>query len=212
MTLSLMLPVVGVWPVLAPKMFLDELDCRRPSYWIDTQGFAGKTGDEFQHRCIVDGVFQGLAPGERAVIGDQHGRMVQRVQAVESLDDDAASVQLVIGFDFVRQQLPRARDVAAPIIGVRRAKSRKLSAGLRPGGGVKAMGVDDAADMLKSAIENQMGWRIGAWREPAFDNFAGREGEDDHLPGLELVVRHAGGLADDQRSPAIDGTGIAPGL
>jgi hypothetical protein len=83
---------------------------------------------------------------------------------------------------------------------------------LRPGRGVKAVRVNDAADVLERAVKHQMRRRVGTGLEIAVDDFAGFQRNHDHVFRLHAGVRHAGRFDDDEAAFAVNAAGVAPGL
>ena len=77
--------------------------------------------------------------------------------------------------------MPRARDFAVKVIRLGRAERRDGLAGLRPGGGVQAVRVDDAADAGERAIQHQMR-RVSelGLRLPS-TTFPSAKSSDDHV-------------------------------
>lgn len=116
----------------------------------------------------------------------------------ERFYDDFTSVDFVVGLDFLGGERTGAGDRAVEIVGVCGAQGRNVAAGLCPGGGVEAMGVDDAADFRKGAIEFEMGGGVAAGVERAFDDFSGFQRDDGHVFGVQLIVGDAGGFDDDE--------------
>ena len=70
------------------------------------------------------------------------------------------------------------------------------------------MGVDDAADLGKFAIEQGVGVEIAGGAQRAFDDFAVEVG-DDEIGGLEGGVVDAAGLDDDERLGPVRSTPLA---
>ena len=115
-------------------------------------------------------------------------------------------------FDFAFAEQAGAWDRAMKIVGVSGAEGWKGTAGLRPGGGEKAVRVGNAADVFESAIKDKVGWSVGAGVEFAFDDAARIERDDNHVFGLHDVVRDTGGFDDHEAVSAVNGACIAPGI
>ena len=71
--------------------------------------------------------------------------------------------------------------------------------------------MDDAADVREAAVELQMGRGVGGGFFVAFDGFAARQFDDDHVGGGHDVVFDAGGFDDNQAAFAVDAADVAPG-
>ena len=74
------------------------------------------------------------------------------------------------------------------------------------------MRVSDAADFGKRAIQHQMGGRVGAWPQIAFDDTAGLQRNDDHMVRSHRLIWHAGRFDHQTAAGAIHAAGVAPGL
>src|SRR5690606_223157 len=158
------LAVVGAGAVFALEVFVAErgLDDRQLRFELE------------RHRCHVpnalgghgdlDGLGDGLAPGKRRVAVDQHGGEVGGIETLlgEQLDDDVARLPLVgAAGDFGGGHLAGHRHVAKKVVGVGGAKDRDLAPGLSERGGMRAVRVDDAADLGKRDEEAAVRGRVG---------------------------------------------------
>src|SRR5689334_2390624 len=137
---------------------------------------------------------------------------MQRIATVKSFHDHIAGIYFVIVSDFASVQAARAGHRTMKIIGVGCAQSRDRTATLRPGGGKKAVGMNDAANLAKSAIENEMSVSIGTWLQSALDDFSGIERHNDHVAWLHRGVWDARRFDDDVAAGAVNAADIAPGL
>ena len=123
-----------------------------------------------------------------------------------------AGVGFVVGLNFLGREQARAGHVAIPVIGLGRAVGRRCPSGLRPGRGVEAVRVHDAADLREGAIEHQVRGRVRTGLELALDDLAGLQRHHDLMLRLHAVVGHAGWLDDDEAALAVDPADVAPGL
>ena len=98
------------------------------------------------------------------------------------------------------------------IIGVRRAQSGHWKACLRPGGRIKTVRMHDPANLPKRPVQHQMGRRVRTGLELPFDDLAGVQGYNHHVPGFHLVITHSRWLNYHQALVTINATGVAPGL
>ena len=72
--------------------------------------------------------------------------------------------------------------------------------------------MNDATDVTKSAIENEMSVGIRTGLQIALDDFSGIERNDDHVPGPHGGVWDARRFDDDVPTCAVNAADIAPGL
>ena len=72
------------------------------------------------------------------------------------------------------------------VVGVGGAEAGNGAAGLCPGGGELRVGVDDAADLGKLAVEQGVRIQIAGGAQGAFDDLAVEIG-DDQVGGRELA-------------------------
>ena len=119
--------------------------------------------DLFKHNGVVDRLVRVLAPGERAVVVDEHGGNLCRVDAaaLEFLDDDKAGVLFIRVLDLLRRHAAGAGDLAVEIVALRGAHGVDADTGLRKAGRPAAMCVDDAADGRERPIEFYMRRCVG---------------------------------------------------
>ena len=163
----------------------------------------GKAGDVLEAVGVFDGLGGVFAPGEGGVASDKHAGDCNRVQVVltEVLDDDGASVPDV-GFGyFVCGEGPGNGNWAVEIVGMGGAEAGNSAAGLRPGGSKLGVGVNDAADLGKLAIEQGVGVEVAGRVQGALDDFAVQVGDDQVGRGEGGIV-YAAGLDDDEGLPA----------
>src|ERR1051326_3614641 len=166
----------------------------------------------FEDNGIVNSVVHSLAPGKRSMAGDEHAGTVQRVAAIEGFDDDFAGITFVIVFDLTRVETPGTRDRTVKIVGVSGAEGRNWAAALSPGGGKKTMGVHNATDIRKSAIEDKVGRSIRARLQIAFHHFTRFERDNRDVLRFHGVVWHAGRFDDHVGARAIHAADISPSL
>ena len=119
-------------------------------------------GHFFQHNSVIDCLGRVFAPDEGAMMGAQSGGHMDRIQlpVPESLHNHIAGVFLIIPFHFLRCQIPAAGDASPKIIRVGGAEAGDIQTGLCPGGGIGAVGVDNATQSGEGSVERQVGGRI----------------------------------------------------
>src|ERR1017187_8079897 len=93
--------------------------------------------------------------------GDQDRGVVPRIKLLEALDNDLAGMGFVISLDFSWGEQARARHFAIPIVSLGRAIGGNAFARLGPGGGIKTVHVNDAANLLEGAVEHKMRGSVG---------------------------------------------------
>ena len=169
--------------------------------------------DLFEHDRVVDRLVRVLAPGERAVVVDEHGGNLCRVDAaaLEFLDDDKAGVLFICVLDLLRRHAAGAGDLAVEIIALRGAHGVDAGAGLRKAGRPAAVRVDNAADGREGPVQLYVRRRVGRGLETALDAFAGLQTHEHDVVGGHLIVLHARRLDGDQAAFAVDGGDVAPG-
>jgi len=153
------------------------------------------------------------SPAEGGVAVDEAGGDGDGVDAVlPEVSDygEAGLVDVAAGDGFIVQGRG-AWDGAVEVVGVGGAEGWDGQAGLGEAGGELGVGVDDAADGGKLAVEEGVGVEVGGGFEFAVDDVAVEVG-DDHEFGDELVVVDAGGLDDDEAFLAVDAAGVAEGV
>ena len=104
------------------------------------------------------------------------------------------------------------------VVGVGGTEAWNGSAGLSPGGGKFRVGVDDAADLAKLAVEQGMGFEVAGGPQASLDNVA-LQVRNDEVGWPKLRVVNAGWLDYHQRLSAgavnsrpIDSAGVAEGM
>ncbi len=111
-------------------------------------------------------MFHGLggrfSPGKRRVTSDQHAGNSDGVKplAAEAADDDGAGVAHIGLGDFFCGERLGHRNRAVEVVGVGGTEAGNGPAGLCPGGGELRVGVDDAANLGKLAVEQGVGVQI----------------------------------------------------
>src|SRR5580658_4889681 len=111
---------------------------------------------------MFDRFGRSLSPGKGSMAGDQDagcGNWIDSVLA-ESPNDDRAGAADVAAGNFLGGEGLGDRDRAVKVVGMGGAEAGDGFAGLRPGGGELRMGMDDAADLGKFAIEQGMGVEV----------------------------------------------------
>ena len=118
-------------------------------------GAEGETGDVFENVGVLERISYGFAPCKRGVAGDQNSRDGEGVEAfrTEAPDDDSAGVANIGLGDFLGGEGFGERDGAVEVVGVGCAEAGDGTASLGPGGCKLRVGVDDAADLRKFAVE-----------------------------------------------------------
>src|SRR5262249_30620282 len=140
------LSIVCPWTVLTEEMLIQELRLHRLCIREEPQGFTSQADQMLKHNGVMDSIIYCLAPREGSVAGDEHAGTVQRITASEGFYDDIASVDLVVIPNFAGVESSSARHRAVKIIGVGRTECGNGTATLRPCSGIKAVGVNDAAN------------------------------------------------------------------
>ena len=207
----LFLPVIGVravFPLIV--LFQDVWGHRRIG--IEAQGFQAHLGDGLHHYGVVNGGRGVFAPCEGAVVLHQHAGHRRRVQIplLEAVHDDLSRIFLVGFFDFRLRQLPGAGHRAVEIIGVRRAQRGNVHARLRESDGVDGMGMGNAADGRKGAVQREVRRRVRGRPVAPFHRVPGRKVHDHHIFRLHAAIVHAGGLDDDKIFFPVNPADVAP--
>ncbi len=198
--------------MLAQEVFVQQLGLHGLCVREKSQCLAGEPDQVLEHNRVVDSIVQSPAPGERTVAGDEHAGTVQGIATSKGFDDYIAGVHFVIFFDLASVEPSSARNGPMKIIGVSGAESRNRTATLRPGGGKKAVGVNDATNLTKSAIKNQMSVSIRAGLQIAFDDFSGIQRNDNHVFGFHGGIWNARRFDDNFPAGAVNTADVAPGL
>ena len=168
--------------------------------------------DLFKHNGVVDRLVRVLAPGERAVVVDEHGGNLCRVDAaaLEFLDDDKAGVLFIRVLDLLRRHAAGAGDLAVEIVALRGAHGVDAGAGLRKAGRPAAVRVDNAADGREGPVQFYVRRRVGRGLETALDALARFKTHEHDIVGGHFVIFHARRLDGDQAAFAVDGGDVAP--
>lgn len=198
--------------MLAEEVFVQQFGLHRFGVREKAQRFAGQPNQVLKNDGVMDSIIHGLTPGEWAMAGDEDAGAMQGVATGKGFNDDIAGIHFVIFFDLASVEAPSARNRPMKIICVSGAKSGNWAATLRPGSGKKAVRVNDAANLAKSAIKDEMSRSIGAGLQGAFDDFSTFERNDDHVPGFHRGVGDARRLDYNVAAGAINATDVAPGL
>src|SRR5512140_3374953 len=90
------------------------------------------------------------------------------IDVAEGVDDDNASVSLVLVGYFMGSHVAGDRNGAVKVIGVRSAKAGNRTPSLAPGGGEFGVGVSDATDFWKGLVEFEVRGEIGGRFQRAF--------------------------------------------
>ena len=169
--------------------------------------------DLLQNDRVVDGLGRVPAPGEGAVAVADHGGDRHGIDApvAEALHDGMPGVALVARVQLRLRQMAGAGDRPVEVVGVGGPVAGDLLAGLGPGDRVRAVGMDDAADLREGVIQDHVGQHIGGGVQRPLDPVA-LEVHDHQVLGLERFVVHAGGLDDEQAPLAVDAGDVAPGV
>ena len=177
----------------------------------ELQGMIIHLGDDLEDFRVLDGLLGTRAPSERAMLLDEDGRYSIWVDAIllERADNDLARVLLVSLLDLLLRQGIRHRDIAVERIRMRRAERLNRHTGLCKGDGPFRMRVDDGLDVWEGLVEHEMRHRIARRVHIALDDMALKV-DDDHVRGLEVLVRHARRLDDEEVLLAVDARDIAP--
>jgi hypothetical protein len=162
----------------------------------------GKAGDVFKNIGVFDSGGGVFTPGEGGVAGDKDAGDGDGVEIVfaEVLDNDGTGVADVGFGDFLGGEGARNGNGAVKVVGVGGAEAGNRAAGLRPGGSELGVGVNDAADLGKLAVEQGVGVEVAGGIQGAFDDLAVEIG-DDEIGRLEGGVIDTAGLDDDEGLP-----------
>src|SRR5277367_2614425 len=90
-------------------------------------------------------------------------------------------------------------------------QTRDRPARLRPGNRELRMRMCYAADIGEGPVDSDMGGKIGGRAKIAFYNFP-FEIRDDHMLGLQFVIRDPAGFDDDQSLFAGNSAGVSEGI
>jgi len=183
-------------------------------------GAIGEAGDVFEKVGIFDGCGSGLAPGEGRVSGYEDAGDGDGVEALfaEEAGDDCAGVVNVGFVDLFGGEGLGDGNGAVEIVGVGGAEAGDGLAGLRPGSCKFGMGMDDATDLGKFAVEEQVGVEVAGGVECAFDDGAVEAREDEVACGERGVADtagldgHEGLFAGTVDSATFDTAGVAEGM
>src|ERR1035441_3734382 len=158
---SWFLAVIGARAVLAGKVFVEQDGLHRLELRIKMQRFTREAGHKLKHQGILHGLRGVPTPGEGTMAGHQDRGVVPRIKVLEALDDDLAGIGFVISLDFPWGKQARARHFAIPIVSLGRAIGGNAFARLGPGGGIKAVRVNDAVNLLEGAVEHEVRGSVG---------------------------------------------------
>jgi len=100
--------------------------------------------------------------------GHQHRRAEQWIAAIECLHDNTAGIEFVILLNLTLCQQAGARHRSMKVIRMGGAERRQLSTRLCPGGGGGTVRMDDAPNILESAIKLEVRRGVQAGPEPPF--------------------------------------------
>jgi hypothetical protein len=175
----------------------------------------GKAGNVLEDVGVFNGLGGIFAPRKRSMAGYQHagdGEGVEILQA-EAADDDRTRV-VDVGLDYLGggEGLGHGNGTVK-VVGMGGAEAGNGASGLGPRGGEFGVGVNDAADLGKLAIEHGVGVQVAGRSQRAFYDVA-VEVRYHEVGGSEGGVIYAAGLDDDKglRTGTVDATGVAEGV
>ena len=175
----------------------------------------GQTRNVLKNVGVFDRLRWGLSPGKGSMAGDQHSGYGDWIESssLETASDDGSSIADVALGDFVGGKWLGDGNRTMEVIGVGGAEAGDGAPGLRPRGCKLGVGVDDAADLGKLAVEVGMRVQVARGAKRAFDDFAFEVG-DNEVAGCHGNIVDAAGLDDDERlgTGAVDATGVAEGV
>ena len=177
---------------------------------VHIAGNIGHLGHFFQHHGVVHGIVGILAPGKGAVVFHQHGGRIVRIDFLEGFHNHIARFLLIFAENLVLFHIARAGNILVEIIGMGGADVGDILSGLRPGGGIGAMGVHHAADMGESLVQDHVGGRVGGGVQFSLHHFSVQV-HYHHVFGLHVIVGHAAGLNHHQAALSVYGAYVAPG-
>ena len=130
---------------------------------VDLLGKEGHARHFLHDHRMINRLRRVFSPGKGSMTAADDGGNMNRVHSPlpERLRDDFAGVGLIVLFNFLRRQTPGAGDGAIEIIGVGGAISGDIPASLRPAYGIRAVGMDNAAQFGKGVVQDQVGFGIG---------------------------------------------------
>jgi hypothetical protein len=192
------LPVGGFGAMFALVMVFGDVAGEARCGRAQGDGAVSEAGDVFEQVGVFYSCGWGFSPGKGGVAADQDAGDGDGVEApfFEEMCDDCAGVEDVGLRDFVGAQLLGYGNFAVEIVGVGGAEAGDRAASLRPGGGEFGVGVDDAADLRKLAIEQKVRIQVAGGIEVAFYDGAVKPGEDE-IGGGQCRVVYAAGLDGD---------------
>ena len=167
-----LLPIVGVGSVFAEVVLVLQFLRGGLHAAVDLLAAIGHLGDLLQHDRVVNRVRGIPAPGEGTVVLAQaagHGDGVL-AETRKLAGDQKPGVALVSRLDLLLRQAAEAGDIAVEVIRVSCPVARDVPPGLRPGGGIARMGMDNAADRGEGFIELDVRRRVAAWLSFAIDH------------------------------------------
>jgi len=206
----LSLTVIRIGAVLTGEVLLDE---ERIHCEVGIDG----VGDECHLRhllgdhSVIDSLSRILTPRERTVILDQNGWRMHRIDVVatETVDDHHTRLLLVLGHLCLHHTVG-ARDAVVEVVGMSGTDVGDVLTGLRPCGGIGAVGVDDAAQFGELTIEHQVGGCIAGRVQFAIDDFARLEVYHHHIGSFHYVVVDTRRLDDYEAVFTVYARHIAP--
>src|SRR5215470_5784919 len=109
-----------------------------------------------------------FAPRKRAVIRNEHSGNRAGIKPLKSANDCRAGIFFVLALNFVAPHGVGYRNRTVEVVGMSCAKARDLAAGLRPGGRVLRVRVNDPADLRKRLVQSYVRGKIRGRTEIAF--------------------------------------------
>lgn len=156
----LLLPIVGVWPMLTLKMLIHQPAIDGLQLRINAAGNPRHARHLFHHHRVVYRLVGVFAPGKWPVLIDDDPRGMQRIGLTQRFDNHLPGVQLVGLVHLLCAKRPGAGNIAEEVVRMGGAERRDRQPRLRPGGGVRRMGMHHPAKVGITAIERQMGGGI----------------------------------------------------
>ena len=147
--------------MLAHEMLILHTLGSRSCLGIDEFRHEIHPGNLLQHNGIVDSLSRVLPPCKGTMVFTKHSRNVNRVLALEGLNDDPSSIHLVAFLDFLCRQISGAGNLTVKIVRMGGAVTGKGPARLCPGRCMRGMGMDNTANLLKRIVQLHMGGCVG---------------------------------------------------
>lgn len=85
-----LLPVIGVWTVLAHEMLVHQVIINALKLWVDAASDPRHTCHLLHDYRVMDSVMRIFSPGERTVLIDHNARRMQRFALTQRFDNDVA--------------------------------------------------------------------------------------------------------------------------